>query len=108
MKVFGPPLCPPPRRAQTRMPLMRIAHGCYDDAAELSSFKRAYLMKISSLRDLPRLVLAVLFIAIMIVASLWIMQPFLPALIWSTLVVVSTWPVMRAVQRRLWGKRSLA
>jgi predicted PurR-regulated permease PerM len=65
-------------------------------------------MTIPSLRELPRLVLAVLFIAIMIVASLWIMQPFLPALIWSTLVVVSTWPVMLMVQKRLWGKRSLA
>ena len=65
-------------------------------------------MNIPTLRELPRVVLAVLFIAIMIVASLWIMQPFLPALIWSTLVVVSTWPVMLAVQRRLWGKRSLA
>jgi predicted PurR-regulated permease PerM len=65
-------------------------------------------MTIPTLRELPRLVLAVLFIAMMIVASLWIMQPFLPALIWSTLVVVSTWSLMLAVQRRLWGKRSLA
>ena len=65
-------------------------------------------MTIPNLRELPRLVLAVLFIAIMIVASLWIMQPFLPALIWSTLVVVSTWPMMLAAQKRLWGKRSLA
>jgi predicted PurR-regulated permease PerM len=65
-------------------------------------------MTMPALRELPRLVLAVLFIAIMIVASLWIMQPFLPALIWSTLVVVSTWPLMLTVQRRLWGKRSLA
>jgi len=65
-------------------------------------------MTTPSLRELPRLVLAVLFIAITIVAVLWIMQPFLPALIWSTLVVVSTWPVMLMVQRRLWGKRSLA
>ena len=63
-------------------------------------------MTTPSLRELPRLVLAVLFIAIMIVASLWIMQPFLPALIWSTLVVVSTWPVMLMVQRRLWGERA--
>ena len=59
-------------------------------------------------KELPRTVLAVLFIAIMIVASVWIMQPFLPALIWSTLIVVSTWPLMLAVQKRLWGKRSLA
>ena len=65
-------------------------------------------MTTGNFRELPRAVLAVLFIVIMIVASLWIMQPFLPALIWSTLVVVSTWPLMLAVQRRLWGKRSLA
>ena len=43
-----------------------------------------------NVRELPRTVLAVLFIAIAIIASLWILQPFLPALIWSTLVVVST------------------
>jgi predicted PurR-regulated permease PerM len=61
-----------------------------------------------NLRELPRTVLAVLFIALTIIASLWILQPFLPALIWSTLVVVSTWPLMLAAQKRLWGKRSLA
>jgi predicted PurR-regulated permease PerM len=60
------------------------------------------------IRELPRMVLAVLFIGIMIVASVWIMQPFVPSLIWSTLVVVATWRMMLAVQRRLWGKRSLA
>ena len=58
--------------------------------------------------DLVRNMLAVLFIAGMIVGSLWILQPFLPALIWATLLVVSTWPLMLIVQRRLWGKRGLA
>jgi len=61
-----------------------------------------------NLKDLPRTVLAVLFIALMIVASFWIISPFIPALIWSTLIVVATWPLMLKVQRRLWGKRSLA
>ena len=65
-------------------------------------------MTSSNLRELPRTVLAVLFIGLTIVAVLWIMQPFLPALIWSTLVVVATWPMMLGVQKRLWGKRSLA
>lgn len=58
--------------------------------------------------DLVRNMLAVLFIAAMIVASLWILYPFLPAVIWATLLVVSTWPLMLAVQRRLWGRRRLA
>ena len=61
-----------------------------------------------NLRELPRILLGVLFIVLTIIASLWILEPFLPALIWSTLVVVSTWPLMLAVQKRLWGKRSLA
>ena len=60
------------------------------------------------LRDLPRTMLAVLFIALMIAASLWILSPFIPALIWATLLVVATWPLMRIVQGRLGGRRILA
>ncbi|HYH40650.1 MAG TPA: AI-2E family transporter YdiK [Burkholderiales bacterium] len=59
-------------------------------------------------RELPRFLLASAFIVLTIVASLWILKPFLPALIWSTLIVVSTWPLMLAVQKRLWEKRGLA
>ncbi len=57
---------------------------------------------------MPRTVLAVLFIVVAIAASLWILQPFLPALVWSTLIVVSTWPLLLAAQKRLWSKRGLA
>jgi predicted PurR-regulated permease PerM len=66
------------------------------------------MTNVPNLRELPRILLGVLFILLTIIASLWILQPFLPALIWSTLVVVSTWPLMLAVQKRLWGKRGLA
>jgi predicted PurR-regulated permease PerM len=58
--------------------------------------------------DLTRTTLAVLFIGILIAASFWIVRPFLSALIWATMVVVATWPVMLKVQARLGGKRSLA
>jgi predicted PurR-regulated permease PerM len=59
-------------------------------------------------RDLPRDILAVLFIGALIAAALWILRPFLVAMIWSTTIVVATWPAMLAVQARLWGKRVLA
>lgn len=59
-------------------------------------------------RDLPRITLAVLFIGLMIVASLWVLEPFLGATIWATMVVVATWPIMLAVQKRLGGRRWLA
>jgi len=59
-------------------------------------------------RDLTRTVLAVLIIGGLIAASLWILRPFLAATIWSAMIVVTTWPVLRTLQRRLWGKRWLA
>ena len=58
--------------------------------------------------DLTRTVLAILIIGGLIVASLWILRPFLAATIWSTMIVVTTWPVLRTLQSRLWGKRWLA
>ena len=59
-------------------------------------------------RDLTRTVLAVLTIGGLILASVWILRPFLAPVIWATMIVVSTWPVMLAVQGRLWNKRWLA
>src|SRR4051812_45340575 len=58
--------------------------------------------------ELVRTMLGVLFVAGMIAASLLILYPFLSALIWAMLLVVSTWRLMIAVQARLWGKRALA
>jgi predicted PurR-regulated permease PerM len=59
-------------------------------------------------RDLTRTVLAVLFIGGLIGFSLWILRPFLGAIVWATMIVVATWPVMLGLQARLWGKRGLA
>lgn len=59
-------------------------------------------------RDLARTVLNVLVIGLLIAATLWILRPFLPSLIWATMIVVATWPLMTAIQARLWGRRWLA
>ena len=58
--------------------------------------------------DLTRILLAVVAIGGLIAASFWILRPFLPAVVWATMVVVATWPALRAVEARLWHKRSLA
>jgi predicted PurR-regulated permease PerM len=55
--------------------------------------------------DLTRIVLAVLFLGGLIAASLWILQPFLGALIWAVMIVVPTWPAMLRVQKALGGRR---
>lgn len=58
--------------------------------------------------DLPRAVLAILFLVLLVGASLWILSPFLVAIVWATLIAVATWPLMRSLERLLWGKRKLA
>lgn len=58
--------------------------------------------------DLTRILLAVLAIGGLIAASYWVLLPFLPALIWAVTIVVATWPAMRAVEARLFGRRGLA
>jgi predicted PurR-regulated permease PerM len=57
------------------------------------------------LPDLPRSTLAVLFIVLMIIASLMVLRPFLGATAWAIMVVVATWPLMLAVEKRLGGRR---
>jgi predicted PurR-regulated permease PerM len=59
-------------------------------------------------RELARTLLGVLFLGALIVASFWILRPFLAAAIWATMIVVATWPVMLWFQTRLWRRRTLA
>lgn len=59
-------------------------------------------------RDLTRTTFAVIFICLLLGTSLWILRPFLGPMVWATMVVVATWPVMQGVQRVLWGRRALA
>jgi predicted PurR-regulated permease PerM len=58
--------------------------------------------------ELTRTLLAVLSIALLLLTSLWVLRPFIGALIWATMVVVATWPLMTHLQQRLWGRRTLA
>jgi predicted PurR-regulated permease PerM len=58
--------------------------------------------------DLAQRTLGVLVLAGLIGTSLWILKPFLPALIWAVTLVIATWPIMRQLQHRLWGSRALA
>ncbi|ALT76444.1 AI-2E family transporter YdiK [Paucibacter sp. KCTC 42545] len=58
--------------------------------------------------ELIRNLLAIVSVALMMAASLWVLRPFLGPLIWATMVVVATWPMMRGLQARLWGRRGLA
>jgi predicted PurR-regulated permease PerM len=58
--------------------------------------------------DVTRVLFAVVAIGGLTAASFWVLRPFLPSVIWAVMIVIATWPEMRAVQRWLWGRRSLA
>src|SRR6266511_3977396 len=59
-------------------------------------------------RDITRSVFAVLFIVALIGSSIWILRPFLGAILWAATIVVATWPLMISLQTWVWGKRALA
>lgn len=59
-------------------------------------------------RDLARTSFLLLVIGGLIAAALWIVKPFLPALVWAAMIVIATWPLLLRLQRRLWGRRWLA
>ncbi|UBO73746.1 AI-2E family transporter YdiK [Aeromonas rivuli] len=58
--------------------------------------------------DLAKLTLGVLFLSILIASCFLVLRPFLPALVWATMITIATWPLMLMMQRLLWGKRTLA
>jgi predicted PurR-regulated permease PerM len=62
----------------------------------------------SDSRDVTTTTLAVFFIGMLIAASFWILRPFLTAVVWATMIVVATWPVLLWLQARLRGSRGWA
>ena len=59
-------------------------------------------------RDVAQILLSVLFLALMIIACLWIVQPFVLGFAWAATVVVATWPLLLRLQKLLFGRRGLA
>jgi len=58
--------------------------------------------------DVTRTTLQVLSIGILICAVAWIIRPFAISIIWAGMIVVTTWPILLALQARLKNKRWLA
>lgn len=58
--------------------------------------------------DIPQILLSVMFLSVMIMACLWIVQPFILGFAWAGTIVIATWPLLLRLQKILWGRRSLA
>jgi len=58
--------------------------------------------------DITRTTLSVLAIGILIVAAFWIARPFLLPMLWASMIVSATWPILLRLEQLLRGRRSLA
>jgi predicted PurR-regulated permease PerM len=47
-------------------------------------------------------------IGLLLAGVLVVLRPFLPAILWAVIIVVATWPLLLALERRLHGRRALA
>jgi predicted PurR-regulated permease PerM len=70
--------------------------------------KVLFMVNLRQPRDVAQILLSVLFLAIMIIACLWIVQPFVLGFAWASTVVVATWPLLLRLQKLLFGRRGLA
>jgi predicted PurR-regulated permease PerM len=58
--------------------------------------------------DLAQVTLGVAFVVLLAAASFWVLSPFLLALVWATMIVIATWPVLMTLQQRFGGRRGPA
>ena len=58
--------------------------------------------------DLTRNTLAIFCIAGLLALSLWVLRPFLAATVWSTMLVVATWPWLISLQKVFGDRRAPA
>ncbi|NYY79820.1 hypothetical protein DMH17_09650 [Raoultella planticola] len=58
-------------------------------------------------RDIPQILLSVLFLSLIIISCLWVCNPLFCPSPWAGTVVIATWPVLLRLQRLLFSKRAL-
>src|SRR5574337_1542559 len=59
-------------------------------------------------RDTTHSILSVLFICLLIALSFWILRPFLVSIVWGTIIVVASWPILERLQKQFGMGRGLA
>ena len=58
--------------------------------------------------DITHTTLSVLFLAFLVIATLWVLSPFLTSILWATIVSVAMWPLLLRLQALMGGRRGLA
>ncbi|HEX9251058.1 MAG TPA: hypothetical protein VF870_02395, partial [Ignavibacteriaceae bacterium] len=61
-----------------------------------------------SQKDLTQITISVITILLLIVGSVWVFMPFVAALLWASIIVISTYNFMLRLQKLMWNKKGLA
>jgi predicted PurR-regulated permease PerM len=62
-------------------------------------------MKDLSKVDLVKSTMLIVLISALLAACFWVVRPFLPALIWASMIVIATWPLVIIVQDKVKSRR---
>ena len=58
--------------------------------------------------DVTHATLSVLFLALLVLSTFWVLSPFLTAILWAVIVCVATWPILLRLEAVLGGRRRSA
>jgi predicted PurR-regulated permease PerM len=58
--------------------------------------------------DITHATLFVLFLALLVLSTFWVLRPFLTAILWALIVCIATWPILTRLDSILAGRRWLA
>jgi predicted PurR-regulated permease PerM len=56
-------------------------------------------------RDLTHLILLLLFVCLLIAATVWTLLPFLVSFLWASVIVIATWPFLENLKSRLRSRK---
>ena len=58
--------------------------------------------------DLTHATLSILFLAFLVVATFWVLSPFITSILWAVIICVAIWPILVRLENVLGGRRKLA
>ncbi len=58
--------------------------------------------------DITHATLSVLFLALLVVSTFWVLRPFLTSILWALIVCIATWPILKRLDSILGGRRWVA
>jgi predicted PurR-regulated permease PerM len=58
--------------------------------------------------DITHATLSVLFLALLVVSTFWILRPFVTAILWALIVCIATWPILTRLESILAARRWVA